>query len=193
MKEFFKHFSGLKVSRDGEVLVPQSYTHPEHYTYGSKLGDGHLKVCYNRKEWKIHRVVAEVFLNDNKPLPKGYDVHHCNGNKTDNKVENLMILTRKEHISLHHKGKTNSVETRRRISKTRIGKCGGEKHPMYGKFGAEHQRAIPVIGVNKTTYKKIEFGSVADAERTLGIKATHISACCRGKKKSAGGWMWQYA
>lgn len=38
-------------------------------------------------------------------LKEIYDVHHINEIRTDNRLENLQILTRSEHTSLHNKNK----------------------------------------------------------------------------------------
>jgi len=45
----------------------------------------------------IHRLVADAFINEIKP---GFEVNHKNGNKHDNRLENLEIVTRTENI--HH-------------------------------------------------------------------------------------------
>lgn len=47
-----------------------------------------------------HRVVMERHLG--RPLKKGERVHHVNGVKTDNRVENLEVLTHAEHMREHH-------------------------------------------------------------------------------------------
>ena len=45
---------------------------------------------------KIHRVVAEAFIG---PCPKGFQCHHLNGNRSDNRLENLSWVTPKENTS----------------------------------------------------------------------------------------------
>lgn len=43
--------------------------------------------------------------NNQKVLKPMYDVHHINGDKTDNRVENLEVLTKSEHTTHHNSEK----------------------------------------------------------------------------------------
>jgi len=48
---------------------------------------------------KQHRLVMERHLG--RYLSRTEDVHHINGDKTDNRLENLIVMTRSRHISEH--------------------------------------------------------------------------------------------
>lgn len=54
--------------------------------------------------YKIHQLVALVFLNHNRKIDKEFIVHHINHNKKDNKLSNLEIKERGNHISEHKRG-----------------------------------------------------------------------------------------
>lgn len=50
---------------------------------------------------KRSRLVMEKYLN--RYLTKKELIHHINGNKQDDVIENLIIMTMKEHINFHRK------------------------------------------------------------------------------------------
>ena len=52
--------------------------------YGKTYGDREL----------MHRYVWRFYKGD---IPKGYDIHHKDRNKTNNKIENLEIYEKSEH------------------------------------------------------------------------------------------------
>lgn len=47
---------------------------------------------------RLHRYVWE---ENNTRIPEGYHVHHLNGDKNDNTVANLRLITESEHLSVH--------------------------------------------------------------------------------------------
>lgn len=54
----------------------------------------------NGKRRRLHVYVWEL---NNGQVPKGYQVHHIDENKYNNEIENLILLSRNKHLSLHGK------------------------------------------------------------------------------------------
>jgi hypothetical protein len=48
-----------------------------------------------------YKLIIEKHLG--RFLKKGEIVHHINGDRTDNRIENLQVMTQGEHINLHKK------------------------------------------------------------------------------------------
>lgn len=89
-------------------------------------------------------------------------------------------------------GKHLSEEWKNKISQSNKGKFVGEKSILYGKFGHEHPAAKPVYQYDKDGNLIKKHLSIIDAANETGICKANISGCCRGNRKSAGGFIWKF-
>ena len=54
-----------------------------------------------------HRLHAEVWKFYNCSIPKGYTIHHVDKNRDNNQINNLQLLEKGKHFSLHSSNPTN--------------------------------------------------------------------------------------
>ena len=84
------------------------FTRDEHtgYYLSSRCINGHRK-----------RLHVYIWEKTNGSVPKGFDIHHKDGNKKNNDISNLTLLSRSEHKTLHCSMMT---EEQRESSKKRM-------------------------------------------------------------------------
>lgn len=129
-------------------------------------------------------------------------------------------LQQKEVLRMAHLGKKLSQETRKKMSEVRKGKPGtmlgkkhsestkikmslaksGELNPQYGKRRTEEQKLVfrlaqktrkAVAKVDPVTDEIIEqYNSINEAAKILRCSPSHLSECCRGKKKLFNNYKW---
>ena len=113
------------------------------------------------KNYYVHRLVWIVF---NGPIPEGYDCNHINEDKTDCRLVNLNLMTRRENLNWG---------TRNR----RAAKSKSKMVEQYTLDGTHICTWFSTMGI----------------ERELGYLHQNISNCCLGKQKIAYGFVWKFA
>lgn len=160
---------GYYANRNGDIKGPRKVLKQ----IIDNKGYLHIGVYHKGNGCKLmqsHRLIARTFIPnpDNKP-----QVNHINGNKSDNRVENLEWVTCKENM--HH---------RYRVLK--------RKNPLWQMRRCWEASAK----VNSKKVKCIETGTIypsaGQATLDTGIDSGCIRSTCRGAQKTAGGYHWVY-
>lgn len=133
----------------------------ENYLRVNLRKKGRMKTC------RIHRLVAEAFIPNDKNLPC---IDHINTIRTDNRVCNLRWCTHKENSNNEITKKHYSESSKKRIVSEETKK----------KIRKALNKAVICIETNQV------FSSTLEAEKELGIPQSSISRCCNKKIKSAG-------
>jgi len=134
---------------------------------------GYHQIILSRNNIKhhinVHRLVAECFL---EILGENFEVNHKNGNKNDNKAENLEWVSRSENVQ------------------HRFDVLGHKQNKGFESTCSKSVEQFTLDG----NYVAI-YGSIREAVRETGYNRSGISGCCHNKPhhKTAGGFIWRYA
>ena len=125
---------------------------------------GYAHTIIGGKQYNIHRLVALTFIpTDDTSLT----VDHIDGNKLNNRADNLRWCTQSENINY-----PIALENKRAAATA-----------FYGK---------PVIQYNLQGERIARYRSMSEASRQTGTREGGISRVCLGKQKTAGGYLWKY-
>lgn len=118
----------------------------------------------------VHRLVASSFIGS----ISGLEVNHKNGIWSDNRVDNLEIVTKKQN-EWH---KVNILKRVNNSAKGRFGILNGRSKKV--------KQSMDGVVIR-------EWDSICEAHRKLGFDPSSIVKCCKGKMKTHKGYQWEYS
>ena len=131
-----------------------------------------------------HILVAKAFPEICGEWFDGCHVHHKDQNPSNNKAENLICLSKREHYNIHtelgsHK-KEKNYWYRKKLPKEMVQKIVKKKRK-------------PIIQMDLHGNELCYWFSVTDCERETGMNKASINRVCLGKQKTSYGFKWRYA
>ena len=149
--------------------------------------NGYCKVTLQkdkyRKMFSVHRLVAQAYL---KNYSNTLQVNHINGIKTDNRVENLEMVTAKENmqkaVEIGLFDKCKEIQRKNAI-KNNLGTYNILASESAKKRVAKYDKNNNLIQV---------YNSITEASRKNNINITSISYSANGKRKTGGGYIWHF-
>lgn len=170
LKREVKNKNGFRIVKE-KVLKP-IINNKGYYVYGlRKNGKLEMKL--------LHRLIGEHFLENKN---KFTCINHIDGNKLNNRIDNLEWCTYKHNIKEAFRLGLNTYTYQKNF----------QHNYWKGKYGKDHNcsKCVLQYDLNNVFIKK--WDSITDASKKTNINYYSISNNCRGKQKSAGGFIWKF-
>lgn len=150
MKEIWKPLYGYKnweISSQGRIR--KTFT-PKPYVNQTGYSVVHVSQDSIQRKIALHRAVYETFVDE---IPENMMINHINGIKTDNRIENLELVTNRENIE-HYKN--NLLTYKGEIHhKAKLTQADVDLIRKRKKFGVSTMQLSKEYGVNPSTIKRI--------------------------------------
>ena len=90
----------ITVHSDGSISKPNNRFNDKRIerTLGTKNGSGYMTILVGKTTCRVHRLIAQAFLSDFNDFP---EVDHVDGNRTNNDISNLRMLTGSGNMQAH--------------------------------------------------------------------------------------------
>lgn len=168
-----KNYNGrYEINTNGDIRDTTNGKNLKHSTDKAGYKFVHLYRGENmtRKNMFVHRAVAETFIPNPK---KKTQVNHKDGNKGNNRVENLEWVTPSENMRHAYD-------------------VLGKQSPLKGKTGKDNANSIPVFQYNLNGDFIKEWCGISEAARAMKCNPCQIINQIAGRIITCHGFLWSY-
>lgn len=162
--------------RDGRAVLVQQFNGKIYRLYPGER-------YFSRHNKRLHRVVWEYY---NGPIPKGYHVHHKDGNPHNNEIDNLELIAGTKHISEHTNKRvsTNPEIFQNNIHKAMEAAKEWHRSPEGRKWHSEHAKA-------QAPRERVEYtcsycGKTFVAQKITAKHHFCSNKCCAAYRRKSG-------
>lgn len=186
--------SNGSLSEETRKKISESNKGSKNHMYGKTMSEEHRKKISEAHKGMIvpeetRKKISESLKGENSYM---YGRHHSE--ETKKKLSEL------------NKGKTLSEEHKNKIRES----VRGEKHPFYGKHRSEEYKMKSskshkglLKGAKNPKARKVAqydlqeniikiWDCISEAERESGLSKHSVYKCCKGERKTSGGFIWKY-
>lgn len=141
-----------------------------------------------KRRVRLHRYIWET--ESKRQIPRGYDIHHVDGDKNNNHIDNLMLITKHDHMCLHGDEateETNNKRVKNLIEKARPKASEWHKSEMGREWHRQH--AIKVYSnLEPVEYTCVFCGKKYKTKKRYGkSENTFCSNNCKAAFRRASG------
>lgn len=156
-------YPGYRVSDEGQVFSEKT----NKLMKIANHSDNYKLVCLTKngkcKTFLVHRLIYEAFVG---AIPKGYEVNYKDEDKSNNRLDNLELLTHRKNM----------------LYGTRVQRVSDSNRKAKGRKVFQYTLDGILVRVWRT---------MADAHDN-GFHRSGICNCCRGRNNQYKGYQWSY-
>lgn len=148
----------------------------------------------SNKEFDMSKIYRKIYEQHYGPIPKGYEIHHLDGNRQNNSIVNLVCVSIVEHYNIHYNqgdwGACRKILKRMNLTEEEKSKLSSEYSKNYWSTLSEEQYKTVCKNISKGLSGKPKTGKAAKGHIKNEEWRKKISESNKKANVDRSGYIW---